>query len=218
MGIKSTVCVITAICLSMVMAILPLNDQSVSAQSVSAPPMSQQFNTTNICENNTSLPDNYFTVTCNNTLVDTNDTVTNLNCDTSEGWIIVCVWQQQSNQTNGTALTTISVGSSIDGGNSFNNTMLNFANSTSSAQNPQVGLALDFVYVAYELEITPGNHDIFLATSSDGGQSFDEPINISNSTTNSVAAKLIVDDFTGKVVLPYIEEGNDRVKVYCSRC
>jgi len=205
----------------MVTAILPLYDQNVSAQSVSTPPMSQQYNTTGTCENNTSLPSNYFTVTCNNMLIKTNDTVTNLNCDTSEGWIILCAWQQQSNQTNGTALSTISVGSSIDGGNSFNDTILNFANSTSSAQNPQVGLALDFAYVAYELQVTEGNQtqfDIFLATSSDGGQSFDEPINISNSTTNSVAAKMIVDKSTGKLVLPYIEEGDDSVNVYCSRC
>jgi hypothetical protein len=213
MGIKSIICLIMAMCLPMVMAILPLNGQNVSAQS-----MSQQYNTTSTCENNTSLPSNYFSITCDNTLIKTNDTVTNLNCDTTEGWIIVCVWQQQSNQTNGTARSTISVSSSIDGGQSFNNTMVNFANSTTSAQNPQVGLALDFAYVSYELEVTPGNHDIFVATSSDGGQSFDEPINISNSKDNSVAGKMLVDKFTGKVVIPYIEEGDDRVKIYCSRC
>jgi hypothetical protein len=213
MSIKNIICLITAMCLPMLTAILPLNDQNVSAQS-----MSQQYNTTNTCENNTSLPSNYFTLACTNTLIKTNDTVTNLNCDTSEGWIILCAWQQQSNQTNGTALSTISVGSSIDGGYSFNNSILNFANSTSSARNPQVGLALDLAYVSYELEVTPGNHDIFLATSSDGGQHFDEPINISNSTFNSVAAKMIVDKSTGKLVLPYIEQGDDSVKVRCSRC
>jgi predicted neuraminidase len=213
MGKTTIICLITAMCLAMATAILTLNDQNVSAQS-----MSQPYNTTGACENNTSLPSNYFTVTCNNMLIKTNDTITNLNCDTSEGWIVVCAWEQQSNQTNGTSQNTISVSTSLDGGNSYNSSKLNFANSTSSAQNPQVGVALDFAYVSYELEVTPGNHDIFLAASADGGQNFDTPINISNSTTNSVAAKMIVDKLTGKVVLPYIEEGDDSVKVYCTRC
>jgi hypothetical protein len=213
MGKTTIICLITAACLSMVTAILPLNDQNVSAQS-----MSQAYNTTGTCESDPSLPSNYFTTTCNNMLIKTNDTVTNLNCDTSEGWIVICAWQQQSNQTNGTSQSTISVSTSLDGGNSFNSSKVNFANSTSSARNAQVGLALDFAYVSYELEVTPGNHDIFLAVSADGGQNFDPPINISNSTTNSVAAKMVVDKLTGKVVLPYIEEGDDGVKVYCSRC
>src|SRR5829696_970507 len=136
MGKTTIICLITAMSLYVVMAILPLNQQNVSAQSISQP-----YDTTNTCENNTSMPANYFTLTCNNTLIKTNDTITNLSCDTTEGWIILCAWQQQSNQsnqsnqTNGTSQSTISVGTSIDGGNSFNASKVNFANSSSSARN-----------------------------------------------------------------------------------
>jgi hypothetical protein len=109
------------------------------------------------------------------------------------------------------------VSSSIDGGQSFNNTIVDFSNSTEPARNPQVGLALNYGYLKYE-QIVGNNSEVFLATSSDGGATFDQPINISNSTTNSINSTLIVSPLDGKYFVYWIEQGDDSVVVYCGRC
>ena len=182
---------------------------------------SGQQNNTSMCENNTPFQANYLTITCKNTLIKTNDTITNVDCDTSSGWFILCAWQQQGNQANATSPSQISVSSSMNGGQSFNSTLVNISNSTNPAKNPEVGLALNNGYLIYDQEVNSGNgtnSDVFLVTSSDGGATFDQPINISNSTTNSINSTLNVDKDTGKFFVYWIEQGDDSVVGYCGRC
>jgi hypothetical protein len=206
-----TICLILMLCLS-VLTFIPWPNIDSSAQQS---PM-QQYNTTS-CQNNTLDPANYLTVTCKNTLIKTNDTIRNLDCDTSSGWFILCAWQQQGNQGNASSPSQISVGSSMDGGQSFNSTIINFSNSTDPAKNPEVGLALNFGYLKYE-QVVGNNSEVFLATSSDGGATFDQPINISNSTTNSINSTLIVNPGVGNYLVTWIEQGDDSVVAYCGRC
>jgi hypothetical protein len=206
-----TICLILVLCLSVVTFISRPNIDSSAQQ----PPM-QQYNTT-ACQNNTSGPANYLTVTCKNTLIKTNDTIKNVDCASSTGWFIVCAWQQQGNQGNVSSPSQISVSSSIDGGQSFNNTRVNFSNSTEPARNPEVGLALNYGYLKYE-QVVGNNSEVFLATSSDGGATFDQPINISNSTTNSINSTLLVSQLDGKYFVYWIEQGDDSVVGYCGRC
>lgn len=205
------ICLILVLCLSLVTFISRPNIDSSAQQ----PPM-QQYNTT-ACQNNTLGPANYLTVTCKNTLIKTNDTITNLGCFSSSGWFILCAWQQQGNQGNVSSPSQISVSSSMDGGQSFNSTIVNISNSTDPAKNPEVGLALNFGYLKYE-QVVGNNSEVFLATSSDGGATFDQPINISNSTTNSINSTLIVNPVVGNYFVTWIEQGNDSVVVYCGRC
>ena len=172
----------------------------------------------NNCVNNTAMPSNYLTLTCDNSLIKTNDTITNLNCATSSGWFIVCIWQQHGTGANGTTPSLISIASSQDGGQSFNDPLINISNSSSPARNPEVGLAQEFAYMKWEQEVSLNNSDIFFALSSDGGMTFDEPLNISNSTFNSINSTLVVDQLTGKYLVAWIEQGDDEVKVYCGRC
>ena len=105
----------------------------------------------------------------------------------------------------------------MDGGQSFNNTIIDFSNSTDPARNPEVGLALNNGYLIYE-EIDGNNSEVKLATSSDGGATFDQPINISNSTANSINSTLTVSKEDGKFVIWWTEQDNDSVVVYCGRC
>ena len=205
------ICLILVLCLSVVTFISRPNIDSSAQQ-----PTMQQYNTT-ACQNNTLGPPNYLTVTCKNTLIKTNDTITNLDCDTSSGWFILCAWQQQGSQGNISSPSQISVGSSMDGGQSFNSTKVNISNSTDPARNPEVGLAFNFGYLKYE-QIVGNNSEVFLATSSDGGTTFDQPINISNSTTNSINSTLIVNPVVGNYLVTWIEQGDDRVVAYCGRC
>jgi hypothetical protein len=171
----------------------------------------------NNCVNRTAIKvNNYLTLTCKNRLVKTNDIITNLSCATSTGWFVVCVWQQ--NPANKTSPSQISIASSQNGGQSFNKPLLNFANSSLSAKNPKVGMALEFAYVVWEQQVNANNSDVFLASSSDGGLNFGDITNISNSTTNSVNSTLIVDPDTGKYFIAWIEQGDDSVGSYCGRC
>jgi hypothetical protein len=171
--------------------------------------------TDNNCVNNTAMPSNYLTLTCDNSLIKTNDTITNLNCGTSSGWFIVCIWLQQ---INGSTPTWVSIASSQDGGQSFNDPLIDLGGGPNSARNPEVGLAQEFAYIKWEQEVSLNNSDILFAVSSDGGMTFDEPLNISNSTFNSINSTLVVDQLTGKYLVSWIEQGDDEVKVYCGRC
>ena len=64
-------------------------------------------------------------------------------------------------------------------------TPINISNSTGSSTDPQIAASGNNVYVTWE-DTTPGNRDIFFAVSNNNGTSFGTPINISNSTGNSV--------------------------------
>jgi hypothetical protein len=208
----STICLILVLFLSALAFISRPNIDSSAQQ-----PTMQQYNTT-ACQNNTLGPANYLTVTCKNTLIKTNDTITNVDCDTSSGWFILCAWQQQGKQGNVSSPSQISVSSSMDGGQSFNNTIINFSNSTDPARSPEVGLASNFAYLKYEEMQGGNNSEVKLATSSDGGATFDQPINISNSTTNSINSTLIVNPVVGNYLVTWIEQGDDSVVAYCGRC
>ena len=72
---------------------------------------------------------------------------------------------------------------STDGGNSFG-TPINLSNSTGDSQFPQIESIANRTLVVWQDNST-GNNEIYLRDSTDGGNSFGTPINLSNSTGDS---------------------------------
>jgi hypothetical protein len=80
---------------------------------------------------------------------------------------------------------------STDGGQNFG-TPQNLSNSLGESLNPQIAVAGDNVYVVWQDEISAGNNDIFIAVSTDGGQNFGTPQNLSNSLGESLNPQIAV--------------------------
>jgi hypothetical protein len=78
---------------------------------------------------------------------------------------------------------------SIDNGQTFS-TPINLSNNTGSSTQPQIAVSGNNVYVVWA-DNTPGNFDIFFATSIDNGQTF-STINLSNNTGDSFASQISV--------------------------
>jgi hypothetical protein len=77
---------------------------------------------------------------------------------------------------------------STDGGLTFNEPE-NMSENTGDSFNPEVICEGNNVYVVWQ-DNTPGNFDIFFAVSTDGGQTFSEPENISENTGDSFAPRI----------------------------
>ena len=77
---------------------------------------------------------------------------------------------------------------STDGGQTFS-APKNISNNTGISRVPQLAVSGNNVYVIWE-DNTPGNFDIFLAVSTDGGQTFSAPKNISNNAGDSFDANI----------------------------
>ena len=63
-----------------------------SQASTSSPPPSIENNN---CVNDTNMTSNYLTMECSNTLTNTTNAVSDLDCVTSAGWFNVCAWLEQ---------------------------------------------------------------------------------------------------------------------------
>ncbi|WP_415310083.1 hypothetical protein [Candidatus Nitrosocosmicus sp. FF01] len=169
------------------------------------------------CVSDTINQSNYLTNHCSNTLIKTNDTITNLDCTTSTGWYVVCSWLQQDSLSNKSA-TQLSTAASIDGGQSFSEALQDLTNSTSVIRNLEIDSSHEYTYLKYEQEVAPNIFEVFLAESSDAGQTFDPAVQISNSSANINSSTLLVDELTGKYLVYYVIPGDDAVKVYCGKC
>jgi glucose/arabinose dehydrogenase len=88
------------------------------------------------------------------------------------------VWQDNSTGNN-----EIYLRDSTDGGNSFG-PPINLSNSTGNSEFPQIESIANRTRVVWQDDST-GNNEIYLRDSTDGGNSFGPPINLSNSTGNS---------------------------------
>ncbi|HEY7506092.1 MAG TPA: sialidase family protein, partial [Nitrososphaera sp.] len=88
---------------------------------------------------------------------------------------IYVVWQDTSPAND------IFVSSSDNGGNSFSEP-INVSNTTDgSSSSPQIAVSGEDIYVVWQ-DTSSANNEILFATSNNGGSSFTEPVNISNTT------------------------------------
>ena len=52
------------------------------------------------CVNQTSITSNYLAMTCNNQLVNTNKTISDINIVTSIGWFVVTTWSEKDSNSS----------------------------------------------------------------------------------------------------------------------
>jgi hypothetical protein len=102
----------------------------------------------------------------------------------SEGNNVYVVWQDD---TPGNI--DIFFARSTDGGLTFDDPDNISEENTENSQLPQISSEGNNVYVVWQ-DFTPGNTDIFFATSSDGGLTFTDPDNISESAEESLAPQI----------------------------
>jgi hypothetical protein len=101
----------------------------------------------------------------------------------SEGNNVYVVWREFISPPN---RFDIFISMSTDGGQTFSEAD-NIGNNPDDAFNPQISSQGNNVYVVWENDITTSDTtDIFFSFSQDGGQTFSDPFNISNSTGDSV--------------------------------
>ena len=163
---------------------------------------------------------NYLTGHYGNILTRSVTNITDLQGATSEGWLVYFVWKQGSGNNSQIYLVY-----SQDGGRSYSkpSNLSTLSNSSGGVNNPHIGAFADDVYVTWEQEVKPGNNDVFLINSTNGGVSFGNALNVSNNPQNSVSSSLVVDKETGKVLVSWIDKAvgassDDDVGVYCGRC
>jgi hypothetical protein len=163
---------------------------------------------------------NYFTVTCNNTLVNTTDQIDSLQCDKESGWIAVCIWRQQSLEENGTS--KIFAANSISGAANWNTPPRVLSDNSTNAFEPRLGLSQEKAYVAFLQDSGDGSYDVYLTESYNGGSDWALPAtNISNSPKNVTQVTLTVDEEDGDLLAAWVSgnAGEDpRVQTFCLRC
>ena len=96
---------------------------------------------------------------------------------------VYVVWQEAGE---------IFIATSTNLGSSFGTT-INLSNSAGSSGAPQISVSGNYVHVTW-VDNTPGNLDAFVATSSDSGNTFGTPINLSNNINNSNRPQIAVSD------------------------
>jgi len=158
---------------------------------------------------------NYLTSKCTNTLYASNDTISNLDCAASGGWITACVFQVNSAKNS-----AVFVASGASGGLKYDKAT-QLSDGTENATNPEIGANGDVVTVIYEAEKSPGLNEVYLRQSVNGGTNFSTAVNLSNSSdSNSVDSVLRLDGT--KVLVAWVDQGassiDDKVKAYCSHC
>jgi hypothetical protein len=116
---------------------------------------------------------------------------------------------------------------SHDNGTTFSNpiNLNNFTNETSLIDfnaNPQVGAFGEDVYVIWHGKLSGGNVDLFYIKSSDGGRTFENATNVSetndeNKNVNVIHSILLVDRLTGSVFVTYTNDDGSVVPchVHC---
>ena len=96
---------------------------------------------------------------------------------------------------------------STNGGNSFT-VPKNISNNTGNSENPAIAVSGNSVYVVWS-DNTSGNNEILFVKSTNGGNSFTVPKNISNNTGNSENPAIAVSGNSVYVVWSDIVSGNN---------
>jgi hypothetical protein len=99
--------------------------------------------------------------------------------------------------------TEILFKASSDGGKSFGKTV-NLSNSSGSSSNAEIASWDSRIYVVWDDE-TSGNDEVMFTSSSDSGATFTPPINLSNSSADSVEAKVAMPEASEDVYVVWTE-------------
>jgi hypothetical protein len=75
----------------------------------------------------------------------------------------------------------------------------NLSNNTGDSEDPRIAASDNNVYAAWQ-DNTPGNSEIFFAASSDSGTNFTSPVNLSNTSQDSIAPQIAVSGNNVSVV------------------
>jgi hypothetical protein len=162
----------------------------------------------------------YYTAQCVNTFFKTNGTISNFGCDSVNGWTVRCAAQITLDNHSDIALTE-----SDDGGQSYGKeqTVSSIMNNNMNVRHPIIAVSTEKAYLAFEGEVSKGKYDAFIMVGANGANTFDAPINLSNTPGEDTALSFLKVDDTGKVLEGFINLGGDNVAdpsvgVYCSRC
>jgi hypothetical protein len=100
----------------------------------------------------------------------------------------VClVWQE-----NSTGFFDILLKKSTDGGNTFSDKPINLSKNKGNSSDPEVfSDEKNDIFVVWD-DDSPGNADIFFTKSTDGGETFSKPVNLSNNTRGSFDPALTI--------------------------
>ncbi len=102
---------------------------------------------------------------------------------------------------------------STDGGKTFGSPV-NLSNNAGESFDPSVAISGDSIVVAWD-DATPGNFEIFLAHSADGGATFGSPVNLSNNARNSFAPSVAVSE--NSVVVAWNDETPGNQEIFLAR-
>lgn len=93
---------------------------------------------------------------------------------------------------------------SRDGGKSFGKT-INLSNSSGPSDDPQIAAWAERIYVIWN-DRTLGNNEVIFASSADHGETFAPAMSLSDSSKNSVEAKVALLESTENVYIVWIEQ------------
>ena len=102
---------------------------------------------------------------------------------------------------------------STDGGKSFG-TPLNISKLKADSGYPQFTVSGNNVYVVWTQTISSQNYDIFFAKSTDNGDTFDTPVNISNNNGGSGWPKIASD---GNIYLSWVDSTPGRFDIFITK-
>ena len=111
---------------------------------------------------------------------------------------VVITWREILPESNSEILAAMS----FDGGSTFGNP-INVSNTDTVSRNQQVVMYGDNVVITWQDDI-PGNDEIFAVTSFDGGSTFGNPINVSNTDTSSSFPQIAM--FDDIVVITWMDD------------
>jgi hypothetical protein len=173
------------------------------------PIQAQNFDQQNIyneanCVNQTNMTSNYLGMSCNNNLVSTNKTISDINTVTSTGWFVVTAWLEKDNNSSSSP-TKVMASVSQNGGQSYSNASKIVTDSNSAKRNLHLGISQEHVYATYEKDMGSNKYDVFLIKSDDGGLTFQTPLNLSHSDVDTKDSILTVDPINGKWIVTYVD-------------
>jgi hypothetical protein len=154
--------------------------------------------------NQTNMTSNCLAMTCNNELVNTNKTISDINTVTSTGWFVVTAWLEKDSNSSSSS-TKVMVTTSQNGGQSYSHSSKIVTDSNSAKRNLHLGISQEHVYATYEQDMGSNKYDVFLVKSDDdGGLTFQASINLSHSEMDTQDSILIVEPINGKRIVTYL--------------
>lgn len=93
---------------------------------------------------------------------------------------------------------------------------VNITNNSGKSLLPELAVEADGILHAAWMDNTPGNYDTLYSQSTDGGQSFLAPVNVSNNESGSLVAAIAVD-MTGAVYVAWDDSGVSNYEILVSR-